>query len=132
MMTKVDLTDKPFGLLTVLRLSDTQSKSASPLWDCVCKCGATRKARTSALRSGSVWACHKCIRTEKIPAEVLRLRESTPDPIMAESPYIRDWRNYLESFSSAEQAEFRRIMKGRKPTTVNLAEAVDVVKREKL
>lgn len=132
MSAKIDLTNKTFGFLTVLRLSESQSRSASPLWDCQCRCGQLRKARTSPLRAGDVWACYQCTKTNQVPADVLKLRNSKPGAPLAESVYIADWRHYLESFSPREREEFDSIMHGRRRTEVNLAEAVDVVKREKL
>ncbi|HKV41775.1 MAG TPA: hypothetical protein VJX67_21405 [Blastocatellia bacterium] len=132
MSAKIDLAGKTFGFLTVLKLADSQSRTASQLWDCRCRCGLLRKARTSPLRAGAVWACYQCTRAHEIPADVLHLRNSKQASLLAESEYIQDWRRYLESFSDRELTEFKNIMHGRKRTEVNLAEAVDVVKREKL
>ena len=133
MIKRVDLTNREFGLLTVERSAEGQSKTGSPIWDCVCRCGAARKARSNQLVHGRVWACYRCTKTEAVPEDVRKVRESgTEAPLMTESEYIQDWRRYLESFTAAEHAEFLRIMKGRKNTTANKAEAVDVVKRERL
>lgn len=73
--TKVDLTNKKFGKLLVIKLLPrTEMKyGASRVWLCKCDCGNYTKVAASILNSGSVQSCGKChfSRGEQKISEVL-------------------------------------------------------------
>ena len=54
-MRIVNLTDRRFGLLTVLQQAGLQSGNA--YWQCQCQCGRIHYARTDLLRRGGVKSC---------------------------------------------------------------------------
>lgn len=55
-----DLTGMEFSELVVVGLSAERYKRTERLWDCVCKCGAKEKVRTSYLMNGSKKRCTSC------------------------------------------------------------------------
>ena len=54
---KKDLTGKKFGLLTVLKNTNQQTKDSSFLWLCQCECGNTKIVDTHSLCSGNIQSC---------------------------------------------------------------------------
>ena len=52
---KRDLTNKTFGRLTVVRLSNSYKKET--LWDCICKCSKNIEVSTRNLNSGNTRSC---------------------------------------------------------------------------
>lgn len=62
MPAPIDLTNKTFGRLLVLRKSSEKNRFGKILWECYCDpelggCGKTTKATTSHLNSGSTTSC---------------------------------------------------------------------------
>lgn len=51
-----DLTDKRFGKLVAVKLSDKRG-GRKTYWDCVCDCGAEKTVRTDSLKSGMIKSC---------------------------------------------------------------------------
>lgn len=52
-----DLSGKEFGGWTVISLSHLDNKRRMTIWNCVCKCGAERKVRGTALKTGVSTSC---------------------------------------------------------------------------
>jgi hypothetical protein len=53
----VELTDRVFGRLTVVRFSDKTACDGKPLWECRCECGKTTYVRTANLTRGITRSC---------------------------------------------------------------------------
>ncbi|KAJ76039.1 hypothetical protein M222_0742 [Enterococcus faecalis AZ19] len=58
-----DLTNRRFGRLTALKLSEKRS-GRKTFWDCVCDCGNTKTVRTDSLKSGAIQSCG-CLKKEQ-------------------------------------------------------------------
>lgn len=70
MATKIDLTGKTFGRLTVLKEVE-QGKDGHSYWLCSCECGNTKNVQGKLLRSSNTRSCG-CFRKDslrKIPGE---------------------------------------------------------------
>lgn len=63
--SKVDMTGKKIGRLTVLKESETRTKHGMVMWECRCDCGNIRNIPGTTLRSGKSNSCG-CILLEKI------------------------------------------------------------------
>ena len=59
-MALTDLTDRPFGLLTVKERVGT-SKDKRPIWRCVCTCGGKKNVPSNRLLNGQTASCG-CLR----------------------------------------------------------------------
>lgn len=100
MGVKIDLTNKKFGRLLVLRQAN--SKYNRPAWFCLCECGVTKIAGGAQLRSGNTRSCgclhaervsetHKGrIRSEKTKQKISESKKSIKRP-----PFSKEWRNSL-------------------------------------
>lgn len=62
MGTVVDLSDRKFGRLTVIRQKGT-NKHGQALWECQCECGNTHVVTGSSLKVGNVKSCG-CLKKE--------------------------------------------------------------------
>jgi hypothetical protein len=58
---KSDLTGQSFGQLTVIRESQTRTKSGLLLWECLCSCGSSHLVQPGNLKCGGVQSCG-CLR----------------------------------------------------------------------
>lgn len=58
---RTDLTNKKFGLLTVIQYLETKlvgkNNSQAAVWECLCECGKTTKVTTLNLMHGNVQSC---------------------------------------------------------------------------
>lgn len=63
-LSKYNLAGKVFGRLFVATFSHYEPKNRSYYWICVCECGAEKKIKGAALRSGVTKSCG-CIQKEK-------------------------------------------------------------------
>lgn len=52
-----DLTNKTFGLLTVIKLTNEIDNSHGRLWECRCQCGNIIKVRTNSLTTSNTSSC---------------------------------------------------------------------------
>ena len=59
----IDLTEKRFGRLTVIKRVGT--KNDSPLWLCECECGNSAEINTRSLSTGNTKSCG-CIHSEQL------------------------------------------------------------------
>ena len=66
-MRKIDLTEKRFGMLTVLRQSERKSPRGELYWLCRCDCGNEKEILGNNLKRGAVSSCYACI---KINADI--------------------------------------------------------------
>lgn len=63
--SREDLTDRRFGMLTVLRYSGEKLKG-TPLWVCQCDCGNLAKVKSKRLKENNTRSCG-CLRKANIP-----------------------------------------------------------------
>lgn len=54
---KVDLTNKKFGLLTVLSATDMRASNGNQIWKCQCECGNIAYISTNHLQTGNTKSC---------------------------------------------------------------------------
>ena len=61
--TEIDISNKTFGLWTVLYKTDKRDIGGNIMWHCRCQCGIERDVNSAALRSGRSLSCgsHKNI-----------------------------------------------------------------------
>lgn len=57
MAIKIDITDKRFGKLLVIKQSDQRNSSNDILWECICDCGNKKSITSGSLRHGSSKSC---------------------------------------------------------------------------
>lgn len=57
MTPRIDITGKKFHKLTVVRWSGTTNGYGISMWDCICECGKSHRARSTELRSGRLKSC---------------------------------------------------------------------------
>lgn len=56
-MNLIDLTDRSFHKLTVLRRHEKNSKHGQPMWECRCECGVVATVAGISLRYGNTKSC---------------------------------------------------------------------------
>lgn len=54
---KVDLTNKQYGLLTVLGATDMRTNNGNQIWKCQCQCGNITYVSTNHLQTGNTKSC---------------------------------------------------------------------------
>jgi hypothetical protein len=57
---KIDLINKIFGSLKVIKETNKRSKSGSIVWQCQCSCGSIVNVTSNNLSSGNTKQCRSC------------------------------------------------------------------------
>lgn len=101
----VDLTDRKFGRLAVVGLSEKRSNHGA-LWDCVCDCGKTACVLSQVLRRGKSNSCG-CYRIEAGGALGRRSRRHGEAGTSTETVEYRTWAQMLSRTRSGTHVNFK-------------------------